>query len=291
MVAASQAAEIVAPAQQTSNLQETRIDPSATDPAITQARGPHLAVVDTEAQPNGLLLLSIGGTNSIPSDFLPFDRVAAKQGYSVLALDYPNTVITTACKTSPQPDPCTLFRREIVGGEQVSDLVQVDRNNSIEHRLEALLRYQAKVDPQHYGQFVNEDGPVWNKIVVVGHSQGSGHAGFLAKKHPMQGAILLAGPQDTTAAGPASWMAAPGATAPDHFYAFMHQDDFFDSSSQLSAVRLIREEPAATPSRVDHQAPHTPIIMTDAKVRDPHMSVIGPEFADIWQSLLQQAAQ
>lgn len=291
LAAQEQVVEVLNTQPVVDSVQVTEIAPSATDPLISQARGPHLALVDPQVEPNGYLLLSLGGTNSIPSDFLSFDRQAAQNGYSVLALDYPNTVITTTCRTSPQPDACTLFREEIVAGEQVSDLVEVDRNNSIEHRLESLLRYQADRDPERFGAFITENGPAWEKIVVVGHSQGSGHAGFLAKKHPMQAAILLAGPQDMTAAGPASWMSAPGATPSDRFLSFLHRDDFFDSSSQLDAVRVLRNDPQASPILVDHQAPDSPIIMSKAKVRDPHMSVIGSEFSDIWQSLLQQAAQ
>ncbi|MCA9776216.1 MAG: alpha/beta fold hydrolase [Candidatus Eremiobacteraeota bacterium] len=269
----------------------TEIEAPTTDPSIPVARGPHLAIVDSSATPNGYLLLSLGGTNSYPKDFLAFDKVAASQGYSVLALDYPNTVITTSCKTSPQPDPCTLFREEIVTGQQVSDLVEVDRANSIENRLVALLKHQAKTDPEHYADFLKDGQPDWSKIVVVGHSQGSGHAGYLAKNHPMKAAILLAGPQDTTDAGPASWMSAPSQTAPDRFLSFTHKDDFFDSSSQLAAVRLLREEPGAQATVVDHQDPNQPIVMSDAEVRDPHMSVITPQFEDVWSGLLRQAAQ
>ena len=269
----------------------TEIDAPLTDPSIRVARGPNLAIVDRNAIPNGYLLLSLGGTNSYPKDFLDFDKVAAGQGYSVLALDYPNTVITTSCKTSPQPDPCTLFRDEIVTGAQVSDLVEVDRINSIENRLTALLRYQADQDPEHFGQFLRDGQPNWGKIVVVGHSQGSGHAGYLAKKHPMKAAILLAGPQDTTDAGPASWMSSPSQTPPSRYLSFTHRDDFFDSNSQLAAVRLLREEPGARPTLVDHQNPSQPIVMSEAEVRDPHMSVITPQFEDVWGGLLEQAAR
>lgn len=276
---------------QQTQLQETRIDPAQTDPAIAQARGPHLALVDPAADPNGYLLVSLGGTNSLPQDFLAFDRLAAQQGYSVVGLDYPNTVITTACKTSLQPDPCTLFRREIVSGEQVSDLVQVDQHNSIENRLEALLRYQAQHDPEHFADFIGPDGVQWEKIVVVGHSQGSGHAAFLAKKHPMKAAILLAGPQDTTAAGPASWLSAPSQTPADDYLSFLHQDDFFDSKSQLAAVRLLREDPQGQATVVDKNSSEAPVIMTTAQVRDPHMSVIGDQFKDVWEGLLRRALQ
>lgn len=273
------------------SMRVTEVSAPDTDPSIPVARGPSLAIVDDAATPNGYLLLSLGGTNSYPKDFTAFDKLAASKGYSVLALDYPNTVITTSCKNSPQPDPCTLFREEIVTGAQVSNLVEVDRANSIENRLGALLRYQAEQDPEHYSHFLREGQPDWSKIVVVGHSQGSGHAGYLAKKHPMKAAILLAGPQDTTAAGPASWMSAPSETPADRYLSFTHRDDFFDSSSQIAAVRLLREDPKAQPTLVDHQNPNRPIVMSEAEVRDPHMSVITPQFEDVWSGLLDQAIQ
>lgn len=269
------------------DLSVLEIPPGLTDPDISQVRGPHVALIDPQVEPNGLLLLSLGGTNSLPRDLVPFDQVAAREGYATLGLDYPNTVITTACRNSEQPDPCTLFRREIVSGEAVSDLVEVDAINSIEHRIESLLRYQAEQDPERYGEFMSESGPAWEKIVLVGHSQGSGHAGFLAKKHPVKAVILLAGPQDTTDAGPASWMTSPGATSPERYYSFLHRDDFFGSETQLEAARLLRQEPDAQPSS-DGRGP---IIMTHNEVRDPHMSVITAQFSDLWQGLLQRAAQ
>ena len=86
-------------------------------------------------------------------------------------------------------------------------------------------------------------------------------------------------------------MSAPSQTAPDRFLSFTHKDDFFDSSSQLAAVRLLREEPGAQATLVDHQDPNQPIVMSDAEVRDPHMSVITPQFEDVWSGLLRQAAQ
>lgn len=267
----------------------TEIPVSATDPSITQARGPHYVVTDNSVPQNGYLLLSLGGTNSLPKDFLEFDKTAARQGFVSLALDYPNTVITTSCKHSTQPDACTLFREEINSGAQVSELVEVDHPNSIEYRLEAALRYQALQQPEHFAQFVNEDGPVWNKIVVVGHSQGSGHAGYLAKKHPMQGVILLAGPQDTTDAGPASWLSAPSATDPKKYLAFLHKNDFFGSELQLNAVRTLRENPNESGFLVDFESPDSPIVVSEAQVRDGHMSVITPQFTKIWEGLLQRS--
>jgi len=264
---------------------------SETDPRISQARGPHYVVTNPEVESNGLLLLSLGGTNSYPKDFLEFDKTAAQEGYVALALDYPNTVITTACRTSPQPDPCTLFREEINSGAEVSDLVEVDQLNSIEHRLEAALRHQAEHDPENFGAFVNADGPVWEKIVVVGHSQGAGHAGYLAKKHPMQGAILLAGPQDTTDAGPASWLSAPSATEPSRYFGFLHARDFFGMEKQLDAIRTLRESPEENGDRVGFEAPDGPVAVTEAELGDAHMSVINPGFTEIWQGLLGQAAR
>ena len=37
---------------------------------------------------------------------------------------------------------------------------------------------------------------IWEKIWVVGHSQGAGHAGFLAYSEKLAGAGLVSGPQD-----------------------------------------------------------------------------------------------
>lgn len=236
------------------------IDPAKTGPGIRQATGPHLAIHDSEATPNGFTLISLGGTNSNPRELLEFDRLAAAMGYRVLALDYLNSVISTDCKTDKE---FLAFRQEIVEGRPVSELVQVDEANSIENRLKHALDYLGW----------DED---WSRIVVVGHSQGAGHAAYLGKLHPLQAVLMLAGPQDTTANGPAEWLKKPGATAPARFWGFLHKQDSFGCEKQMEAIRALRI--SSGPS----------MLLTDKKVKDPHVDVLLPVFREQWEALLSK---
>ncbi len=227
---------------------------------MMQPVGPHLAYWDDEKS-NGLLLVSLGGTNSRPSDLEAFDRQAVELGYKVLALDYPNQVISTACRDSKQPDAFDHFREEIVEGKPTSDLVEVDRANSIEGRLQsALEQLQWSQD--------------WRKIVVVGHSQGSGHAAYLGKIHPLRGVIMLAGPQDDGA----RWLSRPGETDPLNYVGLLHQSDFFDAKRQAQAIATLRQ---------GKLSPHS-LIISQETVDDAHMSVIQPQFQEVWRQLLGQ---
>jgi len=227
---------------------------------VSRAVGPHVAYWDDQKS-NGLVLVSLGGTNSKPADLEDFDRTAVELGYRVLALDYPNSVISTACRDSKQPDAFDHFREEIVEGKPTSDLVEVDRANSIEGRLQsALNELQWSQD--------------WSKIVVVGHSQGSGHAAYLGKLHRLRGVIMLAGPQDDGA----GWLSRPGQTDPLNYVAFLHAKDFFDAKRQTRAITTLRGGHASPPS----------LIITQEEVDDPHMSVIQPQFQSVWRQLLGQ---
>jgi len=44
--------------------------------------------------------------------------------------------------------------------------------------------------------FSSEDGVIWSKVVVAGHSQGASHAGHVAFSRRVLGALMLSGPQD-----------------------------------------------------------------------------------------------
>ncbi|MFK7826115.1 MAG: hypothetical protein AB8G05_18325 [Oligoflexales bacterium] len=90
-----------------------------------------------------------------------------------------------------------------VGSEP--DLWQkINWTDSIEGRLTLLLQFLNQKYPQDgwHKYFVNIDSnaghtkPKWEKIWVIGHSQGAGHAGYLAYSEKLAGVGLISGPQD-----------------------------------------------------------------------------------------------
>ncbi len=254
------------------------VNPAVTGPNVVLARGPHRLTLDSEVAPNGLLLLSLGGTNSLPSDLGAIGEVAASLGYKVAALDYPNSVISTKAREDGSPDGFTQFREEIVLGSPVSSIVEVDQANSIENRLTLLLRAAGS----DYAEFLDGDKPRWSRIVALGHSQGAGHAAYLGKRRPLRAVVMLAGPQDTSERGVSPWLSMPSETAPESFFALLHREDFFGCSKQLEAVSVLRGEP----KKISTQN----VVVLEIPAKDAHMSVIQPICREWWESILGKAA-
>ena len=123
---------------------------------------------------------------------------------------------------------------EILSGANDSPFVDVSLNNSIANRLTKLLTYLEQLDPgQGWGQWLDPatGQPDWSKMILSGHSQGSGHAAFISKLFTVARVVMLAGPEDQQASGiPSPWISAPnGATPTDRYYGFGHISDTFYS--------------------------------------------------------------
>ena len=96
-----------------------------------------------------------------------------------------------AASLANDPDPLVFdkYRQEACFGTPVSDDVAIDSLNSIHTRAVNLLLYLDLTYPaDNWGQYLATSVTLdWSRIIVGGHSQGSGHACYLAKQ-------LAAGP-------------------------------------------------------------------------------------------------
>jgi len=69
--------------------------------------------------------------------------------------------------------------------------------NSITARLVKLLKYLNEQNPgMGWSSLYTGDEPRWEKIIVMGHSQGAGHAAYLGQTKSLLGAVMISGPQD-----------------------------------------------------------------------------------------------
>lgn len=89
----------------------------------------------------------------------------------------------------------------LYGGASEQDIWQiVDVDDSISGRLISLLDFLSEEYPSEgwdaYRDPTSMTDLHWDRIWVLGHSQGAGHASFLAKTTKLAGATLLSGPQD-----------------------------------------------------------------------------------------------
>src|SRR3954451_9766216 len=215
MVAVALAGLGLAPAARAADDPTYTIAPGLTDPAILDtpppnSRGNHLVWLPPAGHQAGRLLvfLPTGGLTNIPSEFTELGTVARRLGYHTILLAYRNqapiaaqpTANPPGCGPDAAPSPtapnCARdARAEILDGGGESSVLNVDRPNSIENRLNKLLVYLKTTHPADGWQdFVDgADQPVWSKTVIAGSSLGAGEAVMIAERHDVARASLLHG--------------------------------------------------------------------------------------------------
>lgn len=175
---------------------------STTDPAIDDVNGVHHVAIGPAGQRIGRLLLYLPGTTASPQQYATLIERAATLGYHAIGLAYVNEVpVNTLCAGMGAGGCHEQVRREILFGTDESGLVEVDAENGVFHRLERLLAHLETLAPdEHWSLYRNASGAVrWNRVVVSGHSQGAGHAAFIARLYQVARAVLFSGTE------PAPW--------------------------------------------------------------------------------------
>lgn len=117
------------------------VAPQTTDPAIDRALDDHYVWLDTAARSDHKLLVFMPSANALPGQFQLVEQEAARLGYHVIGLMYPNSVnLVMACGGASDPNACfEAARLEILDGIERSPVVDVNETNSIDNRLTKLL--------------------------------------------------------------------------------------------------------------------------------------------------------
>lgn len=268
-----------------------KVDPSVTDAAIETVHGPHLVLYDPAVPSNHRLLLYFVGTGVRAEGALAIGQSFARLGYHVIALDYENKVLAASCVHSTEISCFDRYRAAIVSGTPGSDKIRVDRTNSILNRFEKLLAYLVKQDAGGgWDEFFVAGKPAWNRVVTAGHSQGTGHAAYIAKLYQVDKVLMFSGPQDylNNFDRPAPWESRPSATPPSRFYAFLNLHDPFNELHQVASCEALMHLSSAQPFLVEpgqtisgiHQ-----ILVTDADAKHAHGSTVSPQFENVWEYL------
>src|SRR5262249_18275929 len=157
------------------------------------------------------------------SEFTELGTVAGRLGYHTIILAYRNEAPIAALPTAnppgcgnaeqvPSTNTCARdARQEILDGNGEASVVDVDRANRIENRLNKLLVYLKDTYPgDGWGQFLDASGllPKWSETVIAGSSLGAGEAVMIAQRHDVYRAALLHGWVDARY----DWVKAPSAT-------------------------------------------------------------------------------
>jgi hypothetical protein len=217
------------------------IQPNQTDVNYSSTQESHYVVRNTKTHLNKLLLF-IGGSYSIPKDYNYICDHGASIGLDVISLSYPNDVAAFSMSNSADPYGFNNFRDEICFGNQVSSIVDVNVLNCISTRATKLLIYLKNAFPnENWGQYLTSANTIlWSKVIVSGHSQGSGHACYIAKKNLTDRVVMFSGPNDysTYFNSPANWLAQTGLTPINKYYSLLHtQDEIVPFSYQVENLR------------------------------------------------------
>lgn len=155
-----------------------------TDSNIDWEINKHYTYYNPTCVQRNILVVHLVGSYDNPSNNIMFPSYAANNGFHVVSLKYPNsTAAQTACNNSTDIDCYEKFRREIIEGGDFHPDITVDVPNAINNRLIKLLMYLDTNNPnENWGNYYSGSTINWNKIIVLGHSQGVGPAAYIAKK-------------------------------------------------------------------------------------------------------------
>ncbi len=207
------------------------VNPTNTDAAITPLYTPEAQhrVFKPKPPARNRLLLFLPGTGSRPIATDAILKAATNLGLHAIGLVYVNTTnISAVCGTD-----CGCYeeaRMEIVAGTNYSDKVDVNRPDSIENRLNKLLRYmQVNFPSEGWGQFLDaQTNAVWSNIIVAGHSQGAGQAAMLGNTRRVSRVLMFSWIDRCVtnfAAVTAPWISTNNPTPADRYYGFIHTND------------------------------------------------------------------
>jgi hypothetical protein len=284
--------------------------PSTTDPEINTFDTPQGVYFNPTVKSQNKLLVFIPGTNGNGMGAKLFSQTAADEGFHVVVLSYPSSVAATVCHAQTDENCFENFRREIIEGQDLSPLIEVNRANSIENRLQKLLIYlRSKFAGENWGQYLSDKNEIsWGKLILSGQSQGGGHAPLMAKSHKISRVIMFSAPKDYDKNGnkPAKWL-GEGATPLKSYFAFNHQQDKqgCDFVQQLEILKTLGLFQFGKPVDIEKQGPpfnHSRILITNYPGTtltsiEAHTSLMGdgrtpldrdgnPYFKTVWIYLL-----
>jgi hypothetical protein len=287
-------------------IREHVIRPSEANGVINSFDEPHYIWVPASppSAERRMMMLLLAGTGGKPANAQLIGHLAALQGYTVVALSYPDDLaVVEACASDPAPDCMALMREEIILGTSVSPHVTVDPPNSISGRLRDVVQLLASRFPEEgWSQFLDNGELRWSAIAVGGLSQGGGHAAYIAKIRSVPRVVMFGAPADGYNGATAPWMTL-GATPATNYYGFRHlRDPFTSITPNWIALGLDQFGAAVRVEDADASFGGSHMLLTDrlpatGTYADAHPSVYGdvatpkssngtPVFESAWRYLL-----
>lgn len=257
---------------------EYLIPPSATNSSIFLYNNNHYVCVDTRTTLRNKLFIFFPGTGGSPEFYKLIVKKAAALGYHAIGLMYTNgSEIYSWSAANPDNSQFGKCRQEIFDGTNQTLGVLVDGNNCIKGRLLSLLRYLANRYPTlNFQQFINGNDVYWNKCTLAGHSQGGGHAFYIAKRVAVERSIAFASIDwNTYLNRSADWVGAAGATSVSKFYSINSPaDEIFNYANvqvQLNDLGLAGAATSIDNNTIPYGGSHR--LITTA---NPAISIVVP---------------
>lgn len=221
-----------------SSLSIQQVRAQDTDSNIPWELAKHYTFFNPDCTSRNILVVHLVGSYDNPTNNTMFPSFAANNGFHAICLKYPNsTAAQTACGGSSATDCYNNFRKEIIEGGDYSPDIDVDITNSVNNRLLKLLQYLESNNPsENWDSYYSGNTIQWHKIIVSGHSQGGGHAAYIAKEHQVKRCLMFASPNDYSNffSGPAPWLSNASSTPESAYFGFNNlHDDVVDFSDQF----------------------------------------------------------
>ncbi|MFK7972435.1 MAG: T9SS type A sorting domain-containing protein [Bacteroidia bacterium] len=232
------------------------VAPVQTDIQYSAVQDSHLVVRNTSSNIDKLFLF-LGGTNSTPDVYRTISNFAGNLGFDVINLSYPNAVAAAILANNTDSLIFNTYRQEVCYGTPISPRVNVDSLNSIYTRTVKLLTYLNVTYPnQNWSQYLTGNQSLnWSKIVVSGHSQGSGHACYFGKSNMVERVIMFSGPNDYSNhfSNSGAWLRAPGLTNLDRHFSYLSLlDEIVDFDKQLANMHGLQLFPRYDTTHIDN---------------------------------------
>lgn len=224
------------------------------------------AAVDTRVAPLGRLVIWLMGY-SAPL----FDRLTS-YGLHAIQVHYANGWFGQFGDKGPKGD--TTFngriRLEAATGEDVSEVVNIPRPDSIMERALQLVKWLAKENPQggwEYFLTTDQKNLRWERVILSGISHGSTTAARFAKYQKVARVVMLSGPRDQLE----TWQSLKSATPANRYFGFSHVlDSGWTGNHYPRSWELLGLEKFGPLVNVDKEKPpyrNTRRLITDADVK------------------------
>jgi len=213
-------------------VQIRRILPSDTDPRIRNYNGDgwfHWVFRAPGVPDNGKLVVFLPGTNGKGHPPQDFSKMAAKEGFPVLGLAYPSLVSISVLDGDRNPSAFARARNNIINAETPFGRFRTEQPDCIRSRLHHLIHFLAERQPgEGWGKYLLPDGAIdWSRLILVGQSQGGGHALFMGMEHSVERVLMFGAPKDFNKFHhePAAWYRRPSATPLNRLFSYVHRED------------------------------------------------------------------